>query len=544
MYEPTFQLKQRPFPAAPSAEHWCDTPSASQSLEQLSAAIQRGLGISLLVGATGTGKTLVLELLARQAASRSQDFVQITCSRLDGRKDLFQRILFELNLPCRDQNESDLRLLAIQHLRGICGQNGRSVLMLIDEAHNLAVELLDELRVLAETAARNTGRCHVVLAGTARLEERLAHADLDAFNQRIVCRAFLESLGRDETAAYIQQHLRRAGGGNRKLFQTEAIARIRELTRGIPRLINQLCDQCLTSCAAIGEKSVSAELAETAWCDLQNLPRHSVVSAAGGPAGNTLETSIEFGTLDDDPPASGQKIFSVRPAAPVIQALEASRPTEVQSRPELAGTPLEGAFAEEAVTPPRQETKRKSSRLPRKTPVKEPVSDPVVPPRMDQAEELSPRGVKETAPEPDSTPAGNELEPDFRIEPGPDFWTPAVAAVGREVQSISAFPPFEVQPAVQSPDLDQESPIEEQGGRKLATIQMTVRGLMAGEPAVDDRALLVPDEVTRYEPTATGEPAPGPETVEPSKQPQRGPHRPRAVRLDYHQLFAQLRENN
>lgn len=513
MYEQAFQLKERPFPAAPSAKHWCETASSRLALEQLTAAVQRGPGISLLVGAPGTGKTLLFDLLARQAAARNPDCVQITCSRLDGRRDLLQRILFELNLPCRDQNESDLRLLAVQHLRGICGQLDRSVLLLVDEAHNLTVELLDELRVLSETAARNSGRCHLALAGTARLEERLAHGELEAFNQRIVCRAFLEPLSRDETAAYIQQHLRRAGGGNRKLFQADAVGRIRELTGGIPRLINQLCDQCLTACAAIGEKSVSSSQVEISWCDLQNLPRSAIQSSRSGPqAAQRPASSIEFGTLEDD--LLGNEAI-VQSDDPVVAA-PLENETELIARPELAGTPLDGQFvAEQAVRNGPEAGSRRKPRASRK-----PMSAPA-------------RVVHEAPPA--ALPLDNPVQ-SFPVDPD----APGLEKADR---AIGTFPSFEAISLTGDPSLAQESPIEE------PSLRLSSARLIAGNSpgdhlqAGDDRELLVPEEATRYEPTAAQAPVEDLVTEPSPRQAQRGPHRPRAIRLDYHQLFAQLREN-
>jgi|GEM_PF-6574730 len=533
MYEKAFQLKSRPFHAGSLAEFWCQTGNSAQAVEQICQTLDRSSGISLLIGGAGTGKTLVLDLIARRFASRNPEIVQIACSRLDKRRDVLQRILFELNMPCREMGESDLRLTVVQHFRSVCGQNGRHVLLLVDEAHNLDVELIDELRIVVESASRNTGRCHLVLAGTSRLEDHLNHTNLDTFNQRISCRAYLTAMDRAETALYVSQHLSRAGGGKREFFSEESIRELARVTGGIPRLVNQVCDQCLIVCANSGARTVDRNMVSDAWCDIQNLPRQTVESPAtpSVTSGATAAASFEFGSLDDDDaaemtPASLDCVEST--------TAELNWPVEIMDDDEQ-DAPIAPTNKHPVVKPVKTPGTAGDNPFKEAFSAEEPVQSqkPQQPSQTGANPSLKPNkpafGWKESGIHTQIDASTMTEFPAFGEIPDPDSgW---VQSGNRKSSGVSMNPICEEPMPEVSETIPMQPAMTQESGNSSAV------------PNGDDRDMLVSPDATIYEPTgqATDDLDEGESDPPLSQAGLKGPHKTGAIRMEYRQLFAQLR---
>lgn len=297
MYEAVFSLDQRPFAAAPRTERYYPAEAIQQARESLARTIEHGAGPGLLVGATGTGKTLLLHMLAEQFRDTYR-IAMLSSARLCTRKALLQNLLFELSLPYRNMEEGELRLTLIDHLQP-SESCPHGMLLLVDEAHTLPLRLLEEIRMITNLVRDGQPRVRLVLAGGAQLEERFAHPKLEVFNQRIAARCYLHSLSRDETFQYVRHQITTVGGDGEEIFSDDALAAIHTATDGIPRLINQLGDHALMLASLGGHHRLDAAGIEEAWADLQQLPvpwqgdESSASSDEGG--------VIEFGQLDDEP---------------------------------------------------------------------------------------------------------------------------------------------------------------------------------------------------------------------------------------------------
>lgn len=305
MYEKTYQLKTRPFSSAPNILQYHPTDSAESALRNCRSAIDRQAGPVVIFGGAGTGKTLLLDLLADAYAGTFQ-VVTIACGRTDTRKDLLQNILFQIGQTYRDLSESELRLELSDYLRpGPHCPNG--LLCLVDDAHCLQEDLMDELRVISGIIRGGQLRCQLVMTGNQRLEELLCSPRQESLNQKLSNRSYLQCLSQTETAEYVRAHLRRAGGGNREFFNEESLRQIAKLTQGVPRLINQLCDLALQRCARQGAACVTPAICTECWAELQRLPFGeqevgSAFSTGKATANPTVaeRDGIEFGILDDD----------------------------------------------------------------------------------------------------------------------------------------------------------------------------------------------------------------------------------------------------
>jgi type II secretory pathway predicted ATPase ExeA len=301
MYESHFFLSHRPFRAAPEADVYIPTGSLEKARQSLVRCLDRAEGPALVVGPSGIGKSLLCQILARHFQLRFQ-VALLSSARMCTRRALLQSILFELKLPYRGLDESELRLSLIDHLEPRPG-GPEGLILLVDEAHTLPLRLLEEIRLLTNLVRGGQSSVRLLLAGGMALEERLANPKLESFQQRIAARCYLQPFARDETIYYVQEQIRRAGGRADRVFTGEAQAAIHTATDGIPRLINQVCDHALMLAALGGVTQIEASGIEEAWADLQQLPvplnePPAIVASGSGSAG-----IVEFGQLDERPPA-------------------------------------------------------------------------------------------------------------------------------------------------------------------------------------------------------------------------------------------------
>jgi type II secretory pathway predicted ATPase ExeA len=257
MYESHFGLRQRPFPATPDPGCYYPATSHERALARLLQGLSDGEGLLLLTGAPGTGKTLVCHcLLERLGSGLSSAF--LTNSRIRDRAGLLQAILFDLSLPYEGRSEQEMRLALTDHLLSTFAAGTHTVLV-VDEAHHLGPDLLEELRLLGNLEARTGKALQVVLVGQPVLLEILCRPELASLRQRLAVRAELEPLAVQEAADYLLHHLRVAGGRPERILADEGLELLARSTQGVPRLLNQAAHQALALAGEAGTAEVDAE---------------------------------------------------------------------------------------------------------------------------------------------------------------------------------------------------------------------------------------------------------------------------------------------
>jgi len=293
MYETYFNLTGRPFGPAPRVDQYFPATNIESARIAVARCIERAEGVGLVIGPSGTGKTLLCQLLAQQFKSTFQ-VALLGGGRLGSRRALLQAILYELGRPYRGMDEGELRLSLVEYVT-LSDDCPHGVVLLVDEAHTLPLRLLDEIRTLTDLAHEGQPRVRLAMAGNRALEEHFASPKLDSFNQRVVARCYLESLNRAETQEYIHTRIDAAGGKGPRLIPAEACQSVYKATDGVPRLINQVCDHALLLAYASGARQLEPAIVEEAWADLQQLPMPWNEQAQ--PSGDV----IEFGKLEDEP---------------------------------------------------------------------------------------------------------------------------------------------------------------------------------------------------------------------------------------------------
>lgn len=299
MYQTHFHLNDRPFASAPNPEHYFPASSIEQAREAIAISIERATGVTLLMGPVGSGKTLLCQLLANQF-SRELPVCMLAGERLRDRTLLLQAILHRLDLPYRDQNEGELRLTLSNHVTGASCPRG--ILLIVDEADRLPLELLEEIRVITNLVDDGHPCVRLVLAGGPQLEERVGHPKLESLNQRVVGRLHLQNFSREETADYVNARIAACGGDVAGLFAEDAMEAIHRATSGVPRLVNQICDHALLMSSVEAIDQINATIVEEAWADLQQLPIPPRHYAETTQQDDNPDVVVEFGALDDEDP--------------------------------------------------------------------------------------------------------------------------------------------------------------------------------------------------------------------------------------------------
>ncbi len=299
MYERFFAFDRRPFASAPDADCYFPGTSIEAARQTLFRCLERGEGAGVLIGPAGTGKSLLLQVLSEQFTGRAST-VTLNSGGLSTRRALLQAVLFELGLPYRDMDESELRLSLVDHV-SMLAPPLIGLVLLVDEAHTLPLRLLEELRLNTNLVRNGQPRVRLVLAGGMALEERLTSPKLEAFHQRVTARCYLQAFDRAETTEYIRAAFIWAGSQPERVFTHDAYEAVHRATDGIPRLVNQVCDHALVLACGAGVHKLDKRRIEEAWADLQQLPTPWNDTAGASKTGSASDV-IEFGLLDADSP--------------------------------------------------------------------------------------------------------------------------------------------------------------------------------------------------------------------------------------------------
>jgi len=270
VYAEFYGLRELPFALTPDPRFIYFTPSHTEVMANLHYGIESGKGLIVVTGEVGTGKTTILRWMM-QRLDRTVLVAYIFNPRLSV-SEFYQHIATLLEVQ-KWETKSELlmelgRCLESRHARGL-----RTVLI-IDEAQGLSPHVLEEIRLLSNFESNNAKQLQIVLTGQPELREVLNNPDLRQLKQRIALRCAIKALPSiEETERYITSRLLVAGAQRTDMFAPDAIDYIYRCSEGIPRNINNLCDNALLAGYAAGEMVIGAATIEEVAETFDMLPR-------------------------------------------------------------------------------------------------------------------------------------------------------------------------------------------------------------------------------------------------------------------------------
>ncbi len=284
-------------------------------------AIDRGEGLAVVIGPPGTGKSLLCQRVAAQYRT-THAVVLLGDMRVSSRSGLVQQVLFQLRLPHQGLDEESMQLSLIQCLTDNV-DGFRPLLLIIDEAQMLSLELLDEIRMLTNLIRDGRHLVQSILIGSPRLEDPLADPQLESLVQRIAVRCYLHPMNFGDSLQYIRSLLSPTG----LTIDDPAVSAVHHACCGVPRLINQLMTRTLEFATSQRRRLIDEQCVQAAWADLQQLPSPVLEPQLRAPV-----STIEFGELSDVP--------AVRPSQTAPPAKTAASKVDSSVSP-LMDTPFE-----------------------------------------------------------------------------------------------------------------------------------------------------------------------------------------------------------
>lgn len=310
MYEAFFGLRDRPFDLTPSPRFLVLTESHREALRNLEYGIASRKGITLLVGEAGAGKTTVI----RAAIERQS--MHVHCVHINNptlsRMEFVEMLAAKFNLSERATQSKAVLLSELEALLLARRDAGETTVLIVDEAQSLPLELLEEIRLLANIETSDEKLLSVIIAGQPELADRLNERELRQLKQRVALRCELRALTRAESEAYVSGRIRAAGGLGSQVFTREAVAVLYEASNGLPRSINVIADNALLGGFAAGVRPVGRDIVLEVCRDFDLVskvdePRAAGLGASESGAGRRNDVPPPHAPAADVPTSHGER---------------------------------------------------------------------------------------------------------------------------------------------------------------------------------------------------------------------------------------------
>ncbi len=267
MYNAFFGFSQNPFNMSPDPSFLFRSPQHEEALANLIYGVRSRKGFIVLTGEVGTGKTTLLECLRDHLSAQRVAFASFFNSRLSV-EQFFDLLAYDFDLPANRLSKTEV-LLALNHMLLDRAGKGQNTVLIVDEAHNLEWDVLEEIRLLGNLENRRGKLLQIVLSGQQELDSKLENPEYRQLKQRIALRCALRGFDLPQSAAYIASRMSRAGLRDQTIISPELIEEIHFRSQGIPRLINLICDNVLLTAFALESKLVTRAMLDEVTADLR-----------------------------------------------------------------------------------------------------------------------------------------------------------------------------------------------------------------------------------------------------------------------------------
>jgi general secretion pathway protein A len=274
MYLEPFKLKELPFRLSPDPQFLYLSKQHARAKAYMESTIWFTDGFVVITGEIGSGKTTLIESFLKEVPA---DVVvaQINQTQVSA-IDFLQAVLVQFGFSPFKMRKAEL----ISTLNNFLIEQyaaGRKVLLIVDEAQNLSMRVLEEIRMLSGVETTKEKVLRIILAGQPELNNKLDAPALEQLTQRVRLRFHLQTLSEAETRSYIQHRLDVAGAGDRELFAPDSFAEIYRYTGGVPRLVNTLCDTAMMSAftadrSVVTRADIASAVQELQWAEYTARP--------------------------------------------------------------------------------------------------------------------------------------------------------------------------------------------------------------------------------------------------------------------------------
>jgi len=290
MYKQFFGLSKNPFEISPDPYFYHATPRHNEALANLHYGVGRRKGFIVITGEVGTGKTLLVRCLLAELRKNNIAFGYVF-NPLLSTTEFFQYIMADLGLQYSGRTKTEMlldlnRFLIQRHARGLI------TALVVDEAQALRPELLEEIRLLTNLETSQQKLLQIVLMGQPELEGILDSPRLRQLKQRVSLRCQLLPLDEQQTHSYVLSRLERAGAKPEPpIFEPEAMTKIFEYSLGIPRIVNNLCENSMVNAFARQQRNVTGDMITEVATDFRlttaaSTPEEPVEASAAQPENN------------------------------------------------------------------------------------------------------------------------------------------------------------------------------------------------------------------------------------------------------------------
>jgi general secretion pathway protein A len=267
MYNAFFGFTQNPFNMSPDPSFLFRSSQHEEALANLIYGVQSRKGFIVLTGEVGTGKTTMLECLRDFLNAQQIAFASLFNSRLSV-DQFFELLSYDLELRCDRHSKTEV-LLSLNNMLLERASVGRTTVLIVDEAHNLDWDVLEEIRLLGNLENRRGKLLQIIIAGQPELDRKLEAPEFRQLKQRVALRCLLRGLDLADSVAYMNSRMARAGLKDQAIFSGPLMEEIQFRSQGIPRLINAICDNLLLTCFAMETKVATMEMLDEISADLR-----------------------------------------------------------------------------------------------------------------------------------------------------------------------------------------------------------------------------------------------------------------------------------
>lgn len=261
MYKNFFGLNEEPFSMTPDPRYIYFSRKHQEAFATLVYGVNYRKGFIEITGEIGAGKTTLCRRLLAEVAGKAKTALIVNPALSD--VQLLGAIVEDFGIECKVKNRKGYFDALNKFLLEV-GQKGMTSVLIIDEAQNLKMKTLEQIRLLSNLETEREKLLQIILVGQPELRETLRHPSLTQLRQRVALRYHLSALDAQETTEYIAWRIRVAGGFGKVTFTPDAIALIFNITQGVPRLINSICDKAMLTAYVRETRTLDEKIIESA----------------------------------------------------------------------------------------------------------------------------------------------------------------------------------------------------------------------------------------------------------------------------------------